>query len=102
MGLQKKKKATTKEKLSMLLEPTGTWNYIEIMKYFNFSYGKANNIMRDVEEKKGKIPYYEGKAKRRVRIEDVLEMFGTTRIKEMSILMTKQDLKEGVIDGIEI
>lgn len=94
MGLQKKKKATTREKTNMLLEASGTWNYVEIMKYFNFSYGKANNIMRIIEEKKGVIPYFEGKTKRRVRIEDVLDLFGTTRIKELTLLLTKQDLKE--------
>ena len=52
MGLQKRKKANNKERISLLSEPSGTWNYSDVMKYFGFSYGKANNIIREIEYKK--------------------------------------------------
>jgi hypothetical protein len=91
-SLAKKRRASTKEKITLLLEATGTWNYADIMKYFGFSYGKANNIMRDIVEEKGNIKYYEGKGKRRVRIDDVLNIFGTNRMTELGLLMSKEDM----------
>ena len=92
MGLQKRKKANNKERISLLSEPSGTWNYSDVMKYFGFSYGKANNIIREIEYKKGSIPYYEGKVKRRVRIDDILELFGTSRVNEFKICIMKDEM----------
>lgn len=93
MSLAKRgKKATTNEKISLLTDSTGTWNYVEIMKYFNFSYGKANAIIRRVEEEKGVLPWYVGKTKRRVKIDDVLEQFGTNRVQELEVCNKKKEL----------
>lgn len=94
MNLEKKRKANTREKITLLSESSNTWGYLEIMRYFGFSYGKANNLMRDVENIKGVVPFYEGKTKRRVRIDDVLEMFGTTKMKELEFNLLKQNIKE--------
>lgn len=101
MGLQKRKKANTKEKIALLSEATSTWNYLDIMKYFGFSYGKANNLIRTVECEKGSIRYYEGKAKRRVKIDDVLAMFGTSQIKELEINLLKQNSREDKDERID-
>lgn len=93
MSLAKRnKKSTTTERIAMLTDATGTWNYIEIMKYFNFSYGKANQIIRRVEEEKGILPWYKGKTKRRVKIDDVLSLFKTSREKELEICYRKKEL----------
>lgn len=98
-SLAKKKRASNSEKIGLLSDPTGTWNYVDIMKYFGFSYGKSCNIMRDVEEKKGILPWYKGKTKRRVKIDDVFELFNTTREAELSFCYAKKNLKGGSIDG---
>ncbi len=94
MSLAKKKKASNSEKIGMLSESTGTWNYLEIMKYFGFSYGKANNVIREIEETKGALKWYKGKTKRRVKIDDVLEMFNTTRERELQFCYAKKSLME--------
>lgn len=91
MSLAKyQRKATTQERINMLTDPTGTWNYQEIMKYFGFSYGKANQIMRDVEAEHGVLKWYVGKTKRRVKIDHVLELFETDREKELELLFRKK------------
>lgn len=94
MSLEKRKIASTKEKISLLSDPTGTWSYVEVMKYFGFSYGKANNLLREIECKKGAIPYYEGKAKRRCKIDDIFEMFGSCRKNELEFNLIKQYQRE--------
>ena len=94
MSLAKKKRASKSEKIVLLIDPTGTWNYVDIMKYFGFSYGKANQIIRDVEELKGQLTWYKGKTKRRVKIDDALEMFNTTRERELQFCYAKKSLME--------
>lgn len=101
MGLQKKKIANTREKISLLSDSSGTWSYVEIMKYFGFSYGKANNLLREIEFKKGPLPYYKGKAKRRVKIDDIFEMFGSCRKNELEINLLKQNSREDKDERID-
>jgi hypothetical protein len=81
------KKANTNERVNLLKEASGTWDCNQVKKYFGWSYGKARKMMITVELKVGVLPC-SMVGKRRVRIDDLLELYGTTREKELEILKT--------------
>ena len=87
MPVAKMKKANKNEKIALLNSPTGTWSYSDIMKYFNFSYGVANKVLKLVEEEKGTLKAVQGTRYRRVKIDDVLELYGTSRRVELELLL---------------
>lgn len=78
--MKKFPKITKTERIALLEEPTNSWSYREIMKYFDYSQGKANELMKNLPCPK----LYEGKtAGKRVYIDAVLNLFGTTKNKEL-------------------
>lgn len=90
------KKANIKDRMYLLSEPSGTWSYLEIMKYMNCSYGTARKIIKAVEEKKGVLSWYENKSRRRVKINNVLEEFGTSREDELDILKKTIEIRKEI------
>ena len=88
------KKANTNERIRLLSVESGTWDYHQVMKYFGWSRGKANDKIQWVENKNGKLNCYERGA-RRVRINDLLALYGTSREEELKINLLKQGGNNG-------
>lgn len=72
-----------KLQLNLLNKPTGTWNAVEISKYFGISYGSAYKIYKKILAKERSVPHFMQRLRKEVSISGVLGDFSLTRTGEI-------------------